>query len=125
MEPFGGEQELEVTEVDLAMMDSVTTAFDSCPILVSGLPSMVEDFKGIIKNSFQRDKFAPNLNDVSVRGALYTMPESLGTLLMSFLKMSKSNLGNKQPVFIEEVELMLEQEGKENMNSFLSCMKKN
>ena len=123
MEAFGEDKvEVETSEEDTKAMNYVHNAFDISPVMVSGLPSMMDNFKRIIETRLADDKFGRSLEEISKDRSAYRMDEMLGTMLLASMKGPISQQGSKKPVFKEEVDMFLRVDGASNRRLLSACM---
>lgn len=126
MQPHRGErQEVEATETDLGLMESVNNAFDLCPQLKGGLPSMMDDIKDLVSSRFNNRESARSLEQlVAEEGTsqMHSMKSMLASMLVATIKETKTKRGNREPVYSEEVELMFNEEGRTCGDRLAYCM---
>ena len=126
MEAFGAAPDpVEATEQDQFLMTAVHAAFDSCSTQNSGLPSLMKDIKDLISHRIQDRASARNLTELfndEGQAASHSMNSMLASMLVAVIKQKRSTLGSRQPVYLEEVEMMLEQEGLANQTLLDRCM---
>lgn len=114
-----------VTESDKSLMDIVHRAFDSTGKMKTGLPSVIGDIKSQLNGLLTRRVAAPNLHELfETQGTrpAYSMQSMLTAMVFAAIKQARTTRGSKEPVFLEEVDLMLEKEIPLVIPTLMRCM---
>ena len=102
-----------ITDTDRSLMGIVHNAFDGTDKMKSGLPSVMKDVKNQIRDLINRRNAAPNLQELFEKQGQdqrFSIQSMLTAMVFASIKQARSTRGSREPIFLGEVDLMLEKE---------------